>query len=265
VHWLLLRGWGREQRHWYDFPERLRRVVPSEKIVSLDLAGTGTERERLPRPSVPWLARDVARRLQRLPFVSAVEPRPARERDWGVIGLSLGGMVALELCWLLPHRFAHAVIINASARISPPSARLEPRALGRLGKVLLAPDAFEREALVLELTSELPFAERRRHAQHAGEFASQGRLRGAVLFGQLWAAARFVPPPPASISAELSFFGSQRDRLVNPRCSRELAHRYGAAYLAHPWAGHDLPLDDPSWVCQQIARCHLVVTRHLAV
>jgi pimeloyl-[acyl-carrier protein] methyl ester esterase len=265
VHWLLLRGWGREQRHWYDFPEHLRRAVPAEYIVPLDLAGAGSERERWPRPSVPWLARDVARRLQRLPFVRVVEPRPARERDWGLIGLSLGGMVALELCWLLPHRFAHAVIINASARISPARARLERRALGPLSQVLLAPDALEREARVLELTSELPLAERRLHAQHAGKFGPPGRLRGPMLLGQLCAAARFVPPPPDGISAELSFLGSARDRLVSPRCSRDLAHRYGAPYLEHPWAGHDLPLDDPSWVCQQIATCHLAVTRHLAV
>jgi pimeloyl-ACP methyl ester carboxylesterase len=265
MHWLLLRGWGREQRHWHDFPERLRGLVPSGKIVPLDLAGTGTERERLPRPSVPWLARDVADRLQRLPFVHAVEPRPARERDWGVIGLSLGGMVALELCWLLPHRFAHAFIINSSGRSSAAGARLERCALGPLSKVLLAADALEREARVLELTSELPLEERRRCAERASGFARQGGVRGRALLRQLCAAARFVPPPPGSISTELTFLGSHRDRLVNPRCSRDLALRYGAPYLEHPWAGHDLPLDDAAWVCQQIARCHLDVTRHVAV
>jgi len=265
VHWLLLRGWGREQRHWYDFPDRLQRAVPSAKIVLLDLAGTGTERGRLPRPSVPWLARDVAERLQRLPFVRPVEPKPARERDWSVIGLSLGGMVALQLCWLLPHRFAHAVIVNASGRISAPSARLEPRALRPLGKVLLAADALEREARLLELTSELPLAERRRCAERAVLVGSAGRVRVPALLGQLGAAARFVPPPPGSISTALCFLGSRRDRLVSSRCSRDLALRYGAPYLEHPWAGHDLPLDDPAWVCQQMASCHVAVTCHLAV
>jgi pimeloyl-ACP methyl ester carboxylesterase len=203
--------------------------------------------------------------LQRLPFARAVEPKPARERDWSVIGLSLGGMVALELCWLLPHRFAQGVIINASARISAPSARLERSALRPLGKVLLAADALEREARLLELTSELPLAERRRCAQRAAELGPRGRVPGSTLLGQLCAAARFAPPPPGSISAALCFLGSRRDRLVSARCSRDLALHYGAAHLEHPWAGHDLPLDDPAWVCQQIAERHLTVTRHLAV
>ncbi|HKO92974.1 MAG TPA: alpha/beta hydrolase [Polyangiaceae bacterium] len=265
MHWLLLRGWGREQRHWHDFPSDLRRALQPESIVLLDLAGAGTERERLPRPSVPWLARDVARRFQRLPSVRAVEPKPAAERQWGVIGLSLGGMVALELCWLLPHRFARAVIINASSRLSAPSSRLARSALAGLGKVLMAADALERETRLLELTSELPFAELRRHARRSVDSGCTERVRGSALLGQLCAAVRFVPPPPGSVSTALCFLGSQRDRLVNHRCSRDLALRYGAPYREHPWAGHDLPLDDPDWVCQQIAGCHLDVTRHLAV
>ena len=265
MHWLLLRGLGREQRHWYDFPDFMRRALQPDQLVLLDLAGAGTERERLPRPSVPWLARDVADRLQRLPFVRAAEPKPARERGWGVIGLSLGGMVALELCWLLPHRFAQAVIINSSARISAPSARLERRALAPLGQVLLAADALERETRLLDLTSELPPAERRRCAERAALLGRDGRVRGPAFLAQLCAAARFVPPPPGSLSAGLCFLGARGDLLVSSRCSRDLALRYGAPYLEHPWAGHDLPLDDPAWVCRQIAACHVAVTRHLAV
>lgn len=47
---------------------------------------------------------------------------------------------------------------------------------------------------------------------------------------------------------------SERDRLVNPACSRRLAEATGAVLEQHPQAGHDLPLDDPTWTVDAIAR-----------
>src|SRR5262245_14239704 len=99
MNWLLLRGLGREQRHWHDFPERLRARVGAGRVVALDLAGTGTERQRVPVPSIPWLARDVARRLLAADPAGWQLEAAASCPLWSVIGLSLGGMVALELCW----------------------------------------------------------------------------------------------------------------------------------------------------------------------
>jgi hypothetical protein len=46
---------------------------------------------------------------------------------------------------------------------------------------------------------------------------------------------------------------SQGDRLVNPRCSARLASAWQAPHQQHPWAGHDLPHDDPDWLCQRLA------------
>jgi len=42
--------------------------------------------------------------------------------------------------------------------------------------------------------------------------------------------------------------------LVSVRCSERLAAQWGVLLQLHPTAGHDLPLDDGSWVVQQI--CH---------
>src|SRR4051812_46601339 len=120
MSWLLLRGLGREQRHWYEFPERLRELVAPEPVFLLDLAGMGTERERIPAPSVPWLARDVAQRAAQL------RSSPGRGNNpdtWSLIGLSLGGMVALELCRLWGQRVARAIVINSSSNITSPLAR----------------------------------------------------------------------------------------------------------------------------------------------
>ena len=40
------------------------------------------------------------------------------------------------------------------------------------------------------------------------------------------------------------------DRLVNPHCSVRLATAWGVPHARHPWAGHDLPHDDPQWLCE---------------
>jgi pimeloyl-ACP methyl ester carboxylesterase len=42
------------------------------------------------------------------------------------------------------------------------------------------------------------------------------------------------------------------DRLVSPGCSRRIASRWALPIRLHPTAGHDLPLDDPEWVVQQV-------------
>jgi pimeloyl-ACP methyl ester carboxylesterase len=203
-------------------------------------------------PSEPWLARDVARRVlavRESPCPSAGPGR--RQPSWSIIGLSLGGMVALELAWLWPERIAHTLVINASGNITPLTARLTPRALWGLGRTFLALEPVQREARVLALTSELPAARRDEIARRAADFGAPRRL---ALLSQLCAAGRFFPPPADSLRPPLAFLGSRKDRLVSVVCSRDLARRYGAPYEEHPWAGHDLTLDDPEWVCARVAR-----------
>jgi pimeloyl-ACP methyl ester carboxylesterase len=63
---------------------------------------------------------------------------------------------------------------------------------------------------------------------------------------QLAAAARYaargVPRCPVLV------LSSRGDQLVNPVCSTRLARAWGAPHVEHPWAGHDLPHDDPQWL-----------------
>jgi pimeloyl-ACP methyl ester carboxylesterase len=70
---------------------------------------------------------------------------------------------------------------------------------------------------------------------------------------QLWAASRYkthgdIPAPPMLILT------SDKDELVDTRCSRALSAAWKASFAAHPVAGHDLPLDDREWVIAQVAR-----------
>src|SRR5690606_27542745 len=80
VDWLLLRGLAREQRHWRGFREQLERASGA-RVCCVDVAGAGTERARVPWPSLRWLARDVARRL---PGWAGADRAGQR---WNVLGL----------------------------------------------------------------------------------------------------------------------------------------------------------------------------------
>jgi hypothetical protein len=40
--------------------------------------------------------------------------------------------------------------------------------------------------------------------------------------------------------------------LVNSRCSLAIADAWHCALALHPDAGHDLPLDAPQWVIEQV-------------
>jgi hypothetical protein len=70
---------------------------------------------------------------------------------------------------------------------------------------------------------------------------------------QLWAAARFVAPP-APPRARVLVLTSARDGLVDTRCSLALARAWRCEIESHPWAGHDLSLDDAPWVIDQVRR-----------
>lgn len=63
------------------------------------------------------------------------------------------------------------------------------------------------------------------------------------------------PKPPTLI---LSGAG---DALCHPCCSEAMARRWSTPHKQHPWAGHDLTLDDPEWVINQISAWLLDKTR----
>jgi pimeloyl-ACP methyl ester carboxylesterase len=245
MNWLFLRGLARERRHWHDFPGLFAARRAADRVYLLDVAGVGTEHRVRPRPCLGWLARDLGRRLQAL---------PVPDDGWSLVGLSLGGMLCLELCRLYPDRIRQAVVINASSRLSPLAARLRPSALARLMRVLCSPEPRQREHLLLQLTSSLPADERHGFAERAAAFAGDAPVRRSTVMQQLIAAARFYPPDPRSVRARLLFLASSNDALVDPLCTRDLARHYAGSHAEHPSAGHDLPLDDPAWLCERLAR-----------
>ena len=240
--WVLLRGLARESQHWGSFTQLLKgRLSGTETLITLDLPGTGRLHESRSPASVRKIAEHCRLGLR------AYEPT----FPLILVGLSLGGLVALEWSRLAPEEVAGCVMINSSVgRASPPWLRLRPGNYRRLARLLFSGmSAAEREREILAMTSS-------RHAEHAdvaGSWASIAAQRpvsrGNVL-RQLLAAACYRSAKPAPVPVLL--LASVHDNLVSCECTRALAAQWKAPLAVHPFAGHDLPLDSPAWVARQM-------------
>ncbi len=240
--WVLLRGLTREAGHWGPFPVQLAQAWPEARVVALDLPGAGERRDERSPWRVETIAAACRAELQR----QGIAP-PLR-----LLGLSLGGMVAAAWATHWPGEVERCVLVNTSLR--PHGAwhrRLRPAALPALLRVLGARDAQRAEHAVLDLTSATP----RHHAGVLDDWVAIRRRRpvsAANTLRQFVAAARCrdagaTPGLPVLVAC------SEGDRLVDARCSRALAERWGASLVVHPGAGHDLPLDDGAWLAACIA------------
>jgi pimeloyl-ACP methyl ester carboxylesterase len=240
---VLLRGLTREAGHWGGFTRRLaRRLSAGDEVVALDLPGNGALHAVASPANVPAMAaacrERLARRGLRPPYV--------------LVAMSLGGMVALQWVHEFADEVAGCVLINTSLRgHSPFWERLHPRSYLRLCRLLLPGlPALERERKILAMTSGNPQWHPRVAAQWAAIAKRQPVSRSNAL-RQLVAAMRYAPPRNRPLVPML-VLASLGDRLVSPRCSQRLASQWELPLRLHPTAGHDLPLDDPEWVVQQV-------------
>jgi len=241
--WVLLRGLTRESRHWGAFPARFADRVGAARIVALDLPGNGAL-HALPSPTrVDAMAAHGRAALQRLGITPPVH----------LLAMSLGAMVATAWAAAAPGEIGAAVLINTSLRpFSPFHQRLRPANYGRLLRLWLTrADAADWERSVLTMTSR---GRGRDDAALLRDWVAYRRecpVRALNALRQLCAAARFRAPL-ASPFARALLLGSAHDALVDPRCTDALARRWSVEARLHPWAGHDLPLDDAMWVADQV-------------
>jgi pimeloyl-ACP methyl ester carboxylesterase len=240
ITWILLRGLTRESGHWGAFALQFAQAVPQAQVIALDLPGNGQFHQMRSPISVHAM---VAHCRAELALRHIAPP-------YGVLAMSLGGMVAVAWSKVYPQEVAAQVLINTSMR--PFSAfyhRLRPANYGALLKlVLLGTSPQEWEHTVLRLTS---------HNADAAVLPSwlairrQRPVSRANAFRQLLAAIRFKATGDRPLVPTLVLAGKQ-DRLVAAQCSEALAKHWQCALLVHSHAGHDLTLDDGPWVAQQV-------------
>jgi pimeloyl-ACP methyl ester carboxylesterase len=244
AEYVLLRGLGREARHWGEFPDQLVHAIPGSRVLCLDLPGAGEYADVTCPLTIEGITDFVRGRLREKGFFD----RASRAH---LIALSLGGMVASDWLHRYPDDFKSCVLINTSFKSeSPIHHRLTVEALGQLLKALCAGDELERERHVLELISNRSEI-REEIAKVWAEIGRTRPMRISNFLRQLWAASRFSPRL-TSVPVPLLILGSRADRMVHPSCSQAIARRWGLKVVEHPSAGHDLPLDEGAWVAEKI-------------
>ena len=136
---------------------------------------------------------------------------------------------------------------------SPFYHRLQWRNLAPLLQLALqwrSADAAER--IVLHITSNRANDHRTELEQWAC-VRRQRPVSARNALRQLLAAARYQASVRAPV-APILLLGSLNDQLVSSQCSQAIAEAWGRPLHLHPFAGHDLPLDDPQWVIDQVLR-----------
>ena len=240
--WIFLRGLTRETAHWGSFIADFQHAVPASQVISLDLPGNG-HLNTMPGPlsiaaMVSHCRAELKRRGEKPPFY--------------LLAMSLGAMVATEWAYQAPDELAGCVLINTSLRpFSPFYRRLQPHNYLPLLRLALpggGPTDWERT--VLRLTSN-------QTATHDGVIPEwvaarmQRPVSASNALRQLLAAARYRARIEAPATRML-LLASERDRLVDARCSRAISENWRCPLEMHPSAGHDIPLDDPLWVIRQV-------------
>lgn len=263
--WILLRGLTRETRHWGRLPAVLRETLGQTsgdslreaaatstataasaagvRVLLLDLPGNGEfVQRRAPASAAGMVA-----------FVREAALETGVPGPYNVLAMSLGAMVATDWAQRHPGEIERLVLVNTSMRpFSRAHERLRPSAWpGLLGVAAHWSAAADAESGIHRLTCNnvdtlgadlAAWTAIRRSAP----------VRRANALRQLWAAARFSAAAAAP-SCALLILSSRADGLVNPVCSAKLAAAWGAPHREHPWAGHDLPHDDPAWTAAQIS------------
>jgi pimeloyl-ACP methyl ester carboxylesterase len=242
--WILLRGLTRESGHWGAFADLLQRRTPHSRILALDLPGNGTRNGSTSPARIEAMTQWCRDHMRS----QGIAP------PYHLLGMSMGGMVAVDWAARAPAEIAGCVLVNTSLRpFSPWHRRLRPGHYGALIALALTPgfDAWH-ERVILRLTSRDPAGS----SAALNEWIHLRRTRpvsAANALRQLLAAARFRATAPAP-AVPLLVLASRHDRLVDWRCSLELARRWRTDFGVHPSAGHDLTLDAAAWVADQVVQ-----------
>ena len=243
TEWVFLRGLARESAHWDDFPKHFARAIPNAIVHPLDLPGNG---KLWKEPSPTRLSKTLERLRSDL-----AEARGDSAQPVYLFALSLGAMLAIEWGQRYPEEVAGMVLVNTSLRgTSPVHRRLAWKSWGLLGRIAMTRNLAQRERLIMRLTSSA--GEHDHDLINARvQTARRHPILGMNFLRQIWAAARYCSPPKCP-SVPLLLLNSLGDRMVDPSCSDAIATLWQVEKKTHPWAGHDIPLDDSEWTIDAV-------------
>ncbi|GLX80301.1 alpha/beta hydrolase [Thalassotalea insulae] len=241
-HWLLLRGLGRDKRHWGKFVDQFQQALPYDSVTAIDTLGNG----EFSQNKSPLAIADYTDHCRE----QVLKKRQELPQQLDLVALSLGGMIALDWAQRYPQEIASITLINTSvANLTPWYQRIK---LVSLTKLLLAvlinsrSDMFEK--VILQQTSNLALAPS--VLSQWLDYYMQSHTSRRNLIRQLIAASQFRLT--ANLNVAPLVLASSQDRIVNCQASKDIQQFSEGEIFLHPSAGHDLTLDDGDWVIRHI-------------
>jgi pimeloyl-ACP methyl ester carboxylesterase len=235
--WVFIRGLTRSKFHWLGFDEYFKRELEIESVECPEVAGNGYLSHEISSVSLDETVLQLKSQIQ-----SIKEPI-------GLFGISMGGMIATRWVQMFPDEVSRLVLVNTSSSLNPFYQRLRPENYSAIAIHLFQKNPEKIEHFLMSLTSNdesrwllfLPdlIAFRQKHPITSLNFIRQLRLSSQSVFSQ----------KPLD---QILILASEQDRLVNSECSRTIARAWECPLEMHPSAGHDLSLDDPSWIVKQV-------------
>lgn len=229
---VLLPGLGRHLRHWNGLDTLLAEHF---QVITYDPMGTGLSSGRAAF-SVEGLALEV------LSLLDALGIRQAH-----LLGLSLGGMVALAFSAAYPERVLSQFVINSSiGGLGIP--RLERAALDAMVRSAIWKDRWLEFVLPVALGPRVSFERQRAIMIEWSRLESEvGPISSWVTTQHFYAATQFrLTPSVSQLSVPTYILYGTEDRFVTPNNSLAMGRAVPKSHvIAVEGAGHELHLEDP--------------------
>ena len=230
----MTRGLIRNKAHWYGFEKRISdefsNVFDDVLVIDLPVGGTTYETLRFSNPD-----RVIDYLLNRLP----------RDASIYFIGVSLGGLVGMQLMASSPQMFEKLIMINCShPKLSKTHERIKfIPAFSILFQKFKNLGNCEREILNRTINN----------SNLVNSLVSKAEKIYTVqpwsitqLISQLLLAMRCKKIVEKAESTTI--LCSKNDRLVSYLCSQKLSSTLDCELFINDTAGHDLTTEDPDWV-----------------
>lgn len=239
--WVLLRGLMRDHRHWHGFDQRLR--DKGLFVLTPDLAGNGSLVAKTSPTNIQDYAAEVWRQIE-ASLALARRPSLASQPIY-LVGLSMGGMLAMTMAQQHPERIAHVFILNSSAaNLSGWYARFN---IFNVIKAFICRKRGEKlnaiEATIVRLTS----YRHGRDYQLILQWSQFRRQQQPSIYNacrQLWAAFRYQSP--TELASPVTIICGDRDALVSIQSNQALARHFNCELMVLAYCGHDIALDAPA-------------------
>ena len=212
----------------------LETCFPDRRIICVDIPGTGVLNDLKSPDTMEGMVKSIRAQLGTI-------------KNLDVISISMGGMIGLKWAELYPDEIGKLVCINTSARgFSPFYQRLKPAAYIKILMALFTP-ARVKESIIYSLVSNKEYSEKT-----VGYWIHLDKtypMKIANFFRQIMAASNFEI---TKVNCELLFISSVADRLVSYKATQAIAKAWGTPLIINKADGHDIALDNPGWLCEQL-------------